>query len=147
MACGTPGNNYTWSDPPLNTSTTDNPYYHNTGGTNGNWVINESGHVWQLDGANSSSPNYISAINTFLNFGPTFAILINASNVIFDGMGATLHGGWVTEYGIIVNNQTAKRPGRDIARVTWWYQHHERHDYGIYQGSDFFQQCNRGSSW
>ena len=45
--------------------------------------------------------------NTFSGFGTGFAILINASNVIFDGMGAILDGGGHTEYGIIVNNQTA----------------------------------------
>ena len=45
--------------------------------------------------------------NTFSNFGSGFAILINASNVIFDGMGAILDGGGHTEYGIIVNNQNA----------------------------------------
>ena len=104
---GLPGNNYTWSDPPLNT-THDNPYYLN----NQSWVINESGHNWIMDLEPANNTNYPSGIqfdgtNTFSGFGFNFAILINASNVIFDGMGAILNGGGNTEYGIIVNNQSA----------------------------------------
>ena len=63
----------------------------------------------------SNNTNYGGSIqftpstNTFSNFGTGFAILINASNVIFDGMGAILDGGGHTEYGIIVNNQNASQ--------------------------------------
>jgi parallel beta-helix repeat protein len=101
------GCNYTWSDPPLNTSM-GNQYYTGDG-----WIINESGHVWQLDLANisTSGPGIIKSDNTLTGFGNGFAILINASNVIFDGMGAILQGNGNTDYGIIVNNQTADTPG------------------------------------
>ena len=63
----------------------------------------------------SNNTNYPASIqfdgvNTFSNFSQGFAILINASSVIFDGMGAILDGGGHTQYGIIVNNQTASDP-------------------------------------
>lgn len=91
----------------LNSNETDNRYY-TINGAAGNWVINESGHSWQYDLlAANNSINFNPLTNTYTNFGPGFALLINASNVIFDGMGAILNGGGHTEYGIIVNNQTA----------------------------------------
>ena len=94
------------SDPPLNTSS-DNPYYSNS---NNNWVINESGHDWIMDldlnHNNGSGVTFNLSTKTFSNFGSTFAILINASDVYFDGMGAILDGGGKTQYGILVNNQS-----------------------------------------
>ena len=109
-ATGPAATNYTWSDPPLNTSA-DNPYYLN----NESWVIDTPGHTWVMDLNASNNTNYpaniqFDGVNTFSNFGPDFAILINASNVIFDGMGAILDGGGNTMYGIIVNNQTESHP-------------------------------------
>ena len=100
------GNNYTWSDPPLNTSA-GNPYYLN----NQSWVINESGHDWVMDlNATNNSGTVGSNYPAIPSPGsvPSFAILINASDVIFDGMGAILDGSLNhTKYGIIVNNQSA----------------------------------------
>ena len=100
--------NYTWSDPPLNTSGS-NPYYTGTG-----WIVNESGHDWVMDLNISHNTDvsgvHFDGVNTFSNFGTgsnSFAILINVSNVIFDGMGAILDGGGNTAYGIIVNQQNA----------------------------------------
>jgi len=94
------------SDPPLNTSS-DNPYYSNS---NNNWVINESGHDWIMDldlnHNNGSGVTFNLSTKTFSNFGSTFAILINASDVYFDGMGAILDGSGKTKYGILVNNQS-----------------------------------------
>ena len=88
----------------LNTSA-DNPYYYNNSG----WVINESGHTWALDlfPDNNTGSGVILSGNIFSNFGSGFAILINATDVIFDGMGAVLNGGNTTAYGIIVNKQVA----------------------------------------
>ncbi len=71
--------------------------------------------IWTLDtnvsnNTDSTGVQYSAGNNTFYNFGTgsqSFAILINASRVIFDGMGATLNGQGKTDYGIIVNNQTA----------------------------------------
>ena len=100
------GSNYTWSDPPLNT-TLDNPYYLVD---NQSWVINESGHDWVMDlnPANTTGRGITLSDNVFSGFGSQFAILINASNVIFDGMGAILDGSVnSTKYGIMVNNQNA----------------------------------------
>jgi len=103
-SAGSYGSNYTWSDPPLNTSAS-NPYYYNNAG----WVINVPGHEWVMDlntSHNTGSGVTLSG-NTFSGFGSGFAILINTPNVIFDGMGAILNGRGNTEYGIIVNNQSA----------------------------------------
>ncbi len=95
----------TRSDPPLNTSS-DNPYYYNHKG----WVINESGHDWVLDldpsHYSGTGVQFDSFNKTFSNFGKEFAILINSSDVIFDGMGAIFDGGSYTNYGILVNNQS-----------------------------------------
>ena len=98
--------NSSWSDPPLNTSE-ENPYFYNNSG----WVINESDHTWVLDinpsnNTGTGSVQYDPGYNMFTGFGQEFAILINASNVIFDGMGAVLNGNNETDYGIIVNNQS-----------------------------------------
>ena len=114
-----PDTNYTWSDPQLNT-TADNPYYQD----NQSWVINESGHDWVLDVNPANNTNYADSIqfdsenNTFYNFGSQFAILINASDVIFNGMGAILNGGGKTDYGIIVNNQSTALGGISITNIT-----------------------------
>ena len=106
-----PGTNYTWSDPPLNASD-NNPYYTGSG-----WIVNESGHVWVMDlNPGNQTPNSGTVTltgNTFSGFGTGFAILINASNVIFDGMGAILDGGGHTQYGIIVQNST----GNDLSTI------------------------------
>ncbi len=48
-----------------------------------------------------------SSTKTFSGFGHDFAIHINSSDVIFEGMGAILDGGGYTQYGILVNNQSA----------------------------------------
>ncbi|MEI6294125.1 MAG: NosD domain-containing protein, partial [Methanomicrobiales archaeon] len=79
---------------PLNTSA-GNPYYYNSG-PGGYWVANISGHGWYLDffGPSFSTTN-------------SFALLINQSQTIFDGMGKTLSGGMSGNYGIVVKNQTA----------------------------------------
>ena len=100
------GSNYTWSDPPLNT-TLDNPYYLID---NQSWVINEPGHNWVMDlnQSNTTGRGITLTDNIFSGFGSQFGILINASNVIFDGMGAILDGRVNnTQYGIMVNNQNA----------------------------------------
>ncbi len=92
-------------DPPLNTSAV-NIYYDPIGK---DWVINQSGEYY-LDLSqtnNSGSGVQFDGTNTFTNFGNSFGILINASNVILNGMGAILNGGGTTDYGIIVNNQSA----------------------------------------
>ena len=90
----------------INTNLTDNRLY-TYDGFNGFWVINESSHTWTFDlSALNNTVNYDPATHTFSNFGPGFALLINASNVIIDGMGAILDGKGMTGYGIIVNNQT-----------------------------------------
>jgi parallel beta-helix repeat protein len=93
-------------DPPLNTSSS-NMYYDPVGKE---WVINQSG-VYYLDLSTSNNSGsgvlFDGTTNTFSNFGSGFGILINASNVILDGMGAIFDGGRNTQYGIIVNNQTA----------------------------------------
>jgi parallel beta-helix repeat protein len=74
------------------------------------WVINKSGEYYlDLSTSNNSGPGvrYNGSHTTFYNFGPDFAILINASNVILNGMGAILNGGGTTQYGIIVNAQVS----------------------------------------
>ena len=77
-------------------------------GSAGNWVIQDPGHSWFYDLLPiNNTVNFNPATNTYTNFGPNFALLINASNTILDGMGAILDGGEVTRYGIIVNNQSA----------------------------------------
>ncbi|MEI6841324.1 MAG: NosD domain-containing protein [Methanomicrobiales archaeon] len=102
-ATGQTENNYTWSDPPLNTSA-DNPYYTGTG-----WVINVPGHDWTMDmnSSNNTGSGVTLSENVFSGFGSDFAILINTGNVIFDGMGAILNGKNATRYGIIVQNSPA----------------------------------------
>ena len=91
----------------LNSFQPVNPYYtFNSVTGQGYWVINQSGtYRYDLLLANNSV-NFDKPTNTYTNFGTGFGLLINASNVILDGMGAVLNGGGNTAYGIIVNNQS-----------------------------------------
>ena len=97
-------------DPPLNTSMS-NIFYDNI---SGDWVINQSGEYYLdlsiLNNSGSGKVQYSDSNTTFSGFGSGFAILINATNVILNGMGAILNGNETTQYGIIVNNQTALNP-------------------------------------
>ena len=80
-------------DPPLNTSVSD-IFYNNV---TADWVINQSGEYYlDLNPSNNSGGRvqFNSASNTFSNFGSGFGILINSTNVILDGMGATFRWTW-----------------------------------------------------
>ena len=93
-------------DPALNSSTLSNIFYDNI---NRQWVINQSGEYY-LDLStlnNTGNVQSDAGTNSFSGFGSGFAILINATNVVLDGMGATLNGNSATSYGIMVNNQSA----------------------------------------
>ena len=54
----------------------------------------------------NNTVNFDQTTNTYTKFGTDFGLLINASNVILDGMGAVLNGGGKTSYGIIVQNSS-----------------------------------------